>query len=131
MKIGGLLNSEIPDLHIYTIKTLLIGWISIKTVFFLVPKTVLVEDLLHFENECISLEVSYVYGKTDLFYKSVFSSFQSAGYRLIYYVFLSLCYSWPSFDRTSPKLSRSSACRCGCRRTIWVRKNMKKVSFLS
>ena len=59
-------------------------------------------------------------------------SFQSPGYRLISYVFLSLCSSWPSFDRTSPKLSRSSACRCGCRRTIWVRKKYeKKVSFLS
>ena len=34
------------------------------------------------------LEVFYVYGKTDLFYKSVFSSFQSPGYRLISYVFL-------------------------------------------
>jgi hypothetical protein len=33
------------------------------------------------------LEVFYVYGKTDLFYKSVFSSFQSPGYRLIFYVF--------------------------------------------
>ena len=50
---------------------------------------------------------------------------------LMYFSF-SLCYSWPSFDRTSPKLSRSSACRCGCRRTIWVRKKYeKKVSFLS
>ena len=29
----GLLISEIPDLQVYTIKTLLIGWLSIKTVF--------------------------------------------------------------------------------------------------
>ena len=32
-KKGGLLISEIPDLQVYTIKTLLIGRISIKTVF--------------------------------------------------------------------------------------------------
>ena len=32
-KKGGLLNSQIPDLQVYTIKTLLIGRISIKTVF--------------------------------------------------------------------------------------------------
>jgi hypothetical protein len=30
----GLLISEIPDLQVYTVKTPLIGWISIKTVFF-------------------------------------------------------------------------------------------------
>ena len=30
---GGLMISEIPDLQVYTIKTLLIGWISIKTFF--------------------------------------------------------------------------------------------------
>ena len=45
---------------------------------------------------------------------------------LMYNFSLSFCYSWPSFDRTSPKLSRSSACRCGCRRTIWVRKKYEK-----
>ena len=33
-KKGGLLISEIPDLQVYTIKTSLIGRISIKTVFF-------------------------------------------------------------------------------------------------
>ena len=32
-KKGGLLNSEIPDLQVYTIKTPLIGRISIKTDF--------------------------------------------------------------------------------------------------
>jgi hypothetical protein len=42
----GLLISEFPDLQVYTVKTPLIGWISIKTVF-LVPKTVLLEESLH------------------------------------------------------------------------------------
>ena len=32
-KKGGLLISEMPDLQVYTVKTLLIGRFSIKTVF--------------------------------------------------------------------------------------------------
>ena len=38
LKKGGLLISEIPDLQVHTVKTLLIGRFSIKTVFPLSPK---------------------------------------------------------------------------------------------
>ena len=67
---------------------------------------------------------SHFFGTVSKFPEQFFAFFLD--WIFYYYFLFSLCSSWPSFDRTSPKLSRSSACCCRCRRTIWVRKIWKK-----